>query len=79
MVRRERRDDAVELGRRVRAHRKLLGLSQEAFGELVGVHRTEIGHIERGEKDLRLSTIRKVARAIGVDAGELIKGLPGPL
>jgi transcriptional regulator with XRE-family HTH domain len=72
---RDRREDAQELGRRVRALRDAAGASQEALGEAAGLHRTEIGHVERGEKDLRFSTILRVASGLGVDVGDLVRGI----
>lgn len=77
-MRRERRPASVELGLRVRALRKAQNLAQDDLAEKAGVHRTQIGFIEQGTRDLRLSTLQKVAFALGVDASELIAGLPGP-
>ncbi len=77
-MRRERRPASVELGNRVRALRKEQKLAQDDLAERAGVHRTQIGHVEQGTRDVRLSTLQKVAFALGVDAGELIAVLPGP-
>ncbi len=63
------------LGNRVRAQRLLLGLSQEELGDRSGLHRTYIGHLERGEVNPSLLNILKVAAALKVDAGELVAGL----
>jgi len=41
----------LKFAKRVRTERKKIGLSQEAFAEKVGVHRTYIGMIERAEKN----------------------------
>ena len=62
----------------MRALRKAMNMAQDDLAEKAGVHRTQIGHVEQGTRDLRLSTLRKVAFALGVDAGELITGIPGP-
>ena len=40
--------------------------SQEEFADIVGVHRTYMGGIERGERNITLVTIHKIARALGV-------------
>lgn len=53
-------------------------MAQDDLAERAGLHRTQIGHVEQGTRDVRLSTLLRVARALGVDAGELIAGLPGP-
>lgn len=64
---------AEAFGVAVREERKKLGISQEKFGELVGVHRTYVGMIERGEKNITLSNIFKVSRALGMTASELLR------
>ena len=63
------------LGDRVRLHRKQAKLSQEDLGEASGLHRTYIGHLERGEINPTLLNILKVSAALGIDASELVKGL----
>jgi len=68
----------VELGLRVRELRRAQNMAQDDLAEKAGLHRTQIGHVEQGTRDLRLSTLQKVASALGIDAGELIAGLPGP-
>lgn len=50
-----------------------LGLSQEDFAELVGVHRTYVGMIERGEKNITLRNIEKFATALGASVHALMK------
>lgn len=67
-----------EFGGRVRARRIELGLSQEALAEAAELHRTYIGGIERGERNLAVLNIVRVAGALGVDPGTLTKGLPPP-
>lgn len=52
-----------------------LGVSQEKLAELAGVHRTYIGHLERGEVNCTLYNIIRVAAALEVDPGVLISGL----
>ncbi|HET8887680.1 MAG TPA: helix-turn-helix transcriptional regulator [Candidatus Angelobacter sp.] len=51
------------------------GWSQEGFAHEGGLGRSFTGAIERGEKDIRLSTLFKIARALGVSLSQLLKGL----
>jgi transcriptional regulator with XRE-family HTH domain len=62
-------------GARVREHRLAAGSSQEDPGESSGLHRTYIGHLERGEVNPSLLNILKVAAALDIDAAELVAGL----
>lgn len=55
------------LGRNLRRHREEQGLSQEAFAEVVGVHRTYMGAVERGERNLTLRSVERLAEVVGVD------------
>jgi DNA-binding XRE family transcriptional regulator len=64
-----------EFGRRVREARRQLGLSQEELGKRAGLHRTYIGHVERGEVNPSFKNVLLVAQALAVDPGELISGL----
>ncbi len=64
-----------KFGEIVRKKRQEKLLSQEYFAELVGVHRTYIGMIERAEKNITLLNIEKIAKALGISVGELLKDL----
>jgi transcriptional regulator with XRE-family HTH domain len=55
------------VGRNLRAYRQARGLSQEAFADKVGVHRTYMGGLERGERNLTLRSVERIAERIGVD------------
>ena len=61
------------VGRNLRAHRLERGLSQEAFADVLGVHRTYMGGVERGERNLTLKSLEKMAEQIGVEARELLE------
>jgi len=61
------------VGRNLRAYREERGLSQEAFAEVVGVHRTYMGAVERGERNLTLRSVERIAERIGVEALNLLE------
>jgi transcriptional regulator with XRE-family HTH domain len=65
----------LQLGERVRQLREARGWSQEGFAHEGGLGRSFAGAIERGEKDVRLSTLLKVARTLGVSLSQLLKGI----
>ena len=62
-----------QLGEAIRAKRLELGYSQEALAHECGVHRTYMGSIERGERNLSLLNILRIAKSLGVKASELLK------
>ncbi len=59
-------------GKRVREERLKRNISQERLGELAKVHRTYIGMIERAEKNITLTNMEKVARALGKKVSDLV-------
>lgn len=63
---------AASLGLVVRERRTSQGLSQEAFAEVCGLHRTYVGSIERGERNITLGNILRIADALGTTASELL-------
>ena len=65
-------------GQRVRELRLAAGHSQEGFADLCGVHRTFMGTVERGESNISLSNIAKIAGALKVSLAELLTGVPIP-
>ena len=60
------------LGLNVRRHREAKGLSQEAFAYEAGIHRTYVSDIERGARNPTILVVDKLAKALGVPAGELL-------
>lgn len=60
------------LGRRLRTLRQERALSQEAFADVLGVHRTYMGGIERGERNLTLKSVERIAERLGLPAIELL-------
>jgi transcriptional regulator with XRE-family HTH domain len=71
-------DATAEFGRRVRARRTELGLSQEALADIAQLHWTFVGQVERGRRNLTLHNILKLAAALQVDPGELVQGIAAP-
>ena len=61
----------IEFGERVREIRKRKGLSQEELSFKADLHRTYIGMIERAEKNITLTNIEKIAKALDVSIKEL--------
>jgi len=60
-----------KFGAKVRNLRQAKGFSQESFADRCGLHRTYIGAIERGERNVSLENIQKIARALGVSIASL--------
>jgi len=54
------------VGNNIRMLRRNRGLSQEEFADQCGLHRTYVGAIERGERNITLGTLEKFARALNV-------------
>ena len=65
----------VQFGLLVRIARHKLGLSQEGLGEIADLHWTYIGQIERGERNVSLLNIVKLARGLGTTAARLLSGI----
>ena len=62
-------DPPIEWGRQFEA----LGLSQKQLGQLAGLHRTFVGSVERGESNISIYNIGRLADALGVEPMELFK------
>ncbi|MGW9133774.1 helix-turn-helix domain-containing protein [Streptomyces sp. NPDC055681] len=65
----------VKFGRRMRELREAAGLSQEALADLAHLHRTYIGSVERGERNVSLVNITRIAQALGVSSSALLAGV----
>jgi transcriptional regulator with XRE-family HTH domain len=61
-----------QFGKRLREIRKQKGFSQESLALVCGLDRTYIGSVERGERNISLINIYRIALALGVPAGELM-------
>lgn len=80
----QRKSDPAVAGRfggNLRRVRRREDLSQEKLGKRAGLHRTEIGLLEKGERICRIDTLIRLAGAMAVPPGELLDGIdwvPGP-
>lgn len=65
------KDDLVKFGKLVRDLRLEKGFSQESFADHVDLHRTYMGGVERGERNLSLLNVLKIARSLELDLNTL--------
>jgi transcriptional regulator with XRE-family HTH domain len=63
----------AKLGTVIRAKRESLGYSQDTFADAIGMHRAYYSSIERGERNLTLSTLVRVAQGLGVRLAKLLE------
>jgi len=70
-----RRPPLAVVGERIRNRRLALNLSQEELADRSGLHRTYIGSLERGERNATIIVLAKVAAALEIDTGELLRGI----
>ncbi|WP_300338275.1 helix-turn-helix transcriptional regulator [Accumulibacter sp.] len=61
-------------GGRLREIRHQEGLSQEQLAELAGIDRTYVGGVERGERNLSILNVKRLANALGINLKELFDG-----
>lgn len=64
-----------KFGKQIRNLRREKGWSQEELADKVGLHRTYIGSIERGEQNTSIDNIAKLAKSLGVKIEDLVEGL----
>jgi transcriptional regulator with XRE-family HTH domain len=69
------RDAAKRLGRNLWLARRRAGYSQEALGDLCGLHRTEVGMVENGQRLPRVDTLMKLATALEIGVEKLLEGI----
>ena len=66
-----KKQNLVKLGQQIRNLRKLKGFSQEDFAAEVGLDRSYMGGVERGERNVAALNLIKIAKTLDVDVGEL--------
>lgn len=65
-----------QLGTRIRSRRKQLGFSQEGLALVVGMDRSYVGGIERGERNITFLVLCRLCETLGCDVAALTDGLP---
>jgi len=65
-------DVRQRLAGNLRKLRTAKGLSQEAFADLAGIHRTYVSDLERGARNPTITVVEKLAQGLGVTASELL-------
>lgn len=60
-------DILLVFGTNLRKYREALGVSQEKFAEMCGLHRTYISDIERFQRSISLNNVQKIADALGIE------------
>lgn len=69
------RDTQQVVGYRVRAHRSSRGWSQKELAAAAGLHPAYVGHVERGERNVTLGTLMRLAEAFQVPLSDLVQDL----
>lgn len=62
----------MQFGEKVREIRTNRGMSQEALADAAGLHRTHISLIERGQRSVRIETVKQLAAALRVQPAKLM-------
>jgi transcriptional regulator with XRE-family HTH domain len=75
MARGPRSPAQITLGDRVRERRLALGLSQMSLADRIGLHFTFVSSVERGERNLSLQSLLRLADGLQVNPAELVDGL----
>jgi transcriptional regulator with XRE-family HTH domain len=61
------------IGRNIRRYRQRLGISQEILADKSQLHRTYVGGVERGERNISAKNIAKIAKSLSVQPNKLLK------
>jgi transcriptional regulator with XRE-family HTH domain len=68
-------DIKKQIGESIKAHRQKQKLSQEELADICGLHRTYIGSVERGERNISLENIVAISRALKISPSTLLKDI----
>lgn len=68
---RKKHPSLIKIGRTIRELRKEKGFSQESFASEVGLDRTYMGSVERGERNIATLNLIRIAKTLKVEIGEL--------
>ncbi|HEV2989566.1 MAG TPA: helix-turn-helix transcriptional regulator [Candidatus Angelobacter sp.] len=63
------------VGAKIRELRMARGWSQETFADICEIHRSHMGEIERGEVDVAISTLAKLAKGLDITVSAMLKGV----
>ncbi|HEY5053560.1 MAG TPA: helix-turn-helix transcriptional regulator [Solirubrobacterales bacterium] len=61
------------VGENLRAYREARGINQEDFADMLGLHRTYMGSVERGERNLSLKKVERLAAQLGIESSVLLR------
>lgn len=61
------------LGAQMKRYRRLLRLSQQDLSKLSGLNRSYLGSVERGERNIGIDNLEEVAKALGIEAWQLLR------
>ena len=62
----------TKVGRAIRRLRREAGYSQESFADRCGLHRTYVGSVERGETNISLDNLERIAKTLSLTTGQLL-------
>lgn len=71
----DRHPNLIKIGKKIREARKNAGYSQEGFAYEVGIARTYMGRVERGEQNISIQNLINIAITLKVEVGSLIPSI----